>query len=278
MSGAPARAGVIGWPVSHSLSPLMMGAWIADAGLAGTYEPIAAAPEAFAGAVAGLRARGYAGVNVTLPHKEAALALADTASDAARACGAANVLVFSDHGIHADNTDISGVRAALDAAGWRGDAGPAVLVGAGGAARAALFVLKASGVPLRIVNRSRDRAAALVRAMGCPAEIHALEDAAAALEHARLVINATSLGMKGQPPLELPLEVLPETAKVFDMVYAPLETGLLRSARARGLRTADGLSMLIGQARPAFQAFYGLPAPAATPVRALLEAALVSRP
>lgn len=278
MTAGAAKAGVIGWPVAHSLSPVMMEAWLADTGLAGSYERIAASPEAFADTVLRLRSEGFAGVNITLPHKESALALADTASDAARACGAANVLVFGKAGIHADNTDIVGVRAALEAGGWQPGEGPAVLFGAGGAARAALFVLKVSGGPVRIVNRSTDKAAALARSMGCAAEIYPLEQVAIALEHARLVINATSLGMTGEPPLNLSLEAMPDSALVFDMVYAPLETPLLRAARAGGLRTVDGLSMLIGQARPAFEMFFGAPPPEITPVRALLESALEARP
>ncbi|WP_429912810.1 shikimate dehydrogenase [Glycocaulis sp.] len=277
MSGVR-KAGVIGWPVSHSLSPAMMTAWLSDVGIEGEYSPVAAAPEDFAGTIHRLRDAGYAGVNVTLPHKEAALALADTASDAARAAGAANVLVFQTAKIHADNTDITGIRAALDEGGWQAGTGPAVLIGAGGAARAALYVLKAANVPVRIVNRSPDRAAVLARSMGCAAEIHGLEAAPRALEGARLIINATSLGMKGQPALTLPLDILPADALVFDMVYVPLETAFLKQARALGLRTADGLSMLIGQARPAFEAFFGKPVPARTPVRAMLEAALEGRP
>ncbi|MFC4726010.1 shikimate dehydrogenase [Glycocaulis abyssi] len=276
--GGVRKAGVIGWPVGHSLSPAMMTAWLNDAGIEGEYSPVAAAPEDFADTIHRLREAGYAGVNVTLPHKEAALALADTASDAARAAGAANVLVFEKARIHADNTDITGIRATLDEGGWQAETGPAVLIGAGGAARAALYVLKAAGVPARIVNRSPDRAAELARSMGCAAEIHGLDAAPRALEGARLVINATSLGMKGQPALALPLDILPADALVFDMVYVPLETGLLKQARSRALRTVGGLSMLIGQARPAFEAFFGKPVPARTPVRAMLEAALEGRP
>ncbi|MGY6660709.1 MAG: shikimate dehydrogenase [Glycocaulis sp.] len=271
------KAGVAGWPVDHSLSPLMMQAWLTDAGLAGSYDRIGVQPDAFAATVSRLRDGGYRGINVTLPHKQAALALADEASEGARACGAANLLLFSPDGIVADNTDIVGVEAALAESGWRAGVGPAVLIGAGGASRAALHVLNASGAPVRIINRSRDRAGELVRSMGCAARIHGLDEAAAALEGARLVINATSLGMKGQPELCVPLDALPPGAAVFDMVYAPLETPLLKQARARGLKTVDGLSMLIGQARPAFEAFFGQPAPAGPQVRALLEAALEER-
>lgn len=274
MSAVPVRAGVVGCPVSHSLSPVMMEAWLKDAGLDGTYERIAAAPDAFEATITGLRAKGYAGVNITLPHKEAALALADSASEAARAAGAANVLVFREDGVRADNTDITGVRAALEEGGWQREAGPAVLIGAGGAARAALHVLKAAGAPVRIVNRSPDRAEALAQSLACPAEIFAPDEAARAFASAALVINATSLGMKGQPAPDWPLTALPAGALVFDMVYVPLETPLLRAARALGLKTVDGLSMLIGQARPAFAGFFGEAPPSGTPVRALMEATL----
>ena len=277
MTAGAAKAGVVGWPVAHSLSPVMMEAWLADTGLAGSYERIAASPDTFVDTIVRLRGAGFSGVNITLPHKESALALADRASEAARACGAANVLVFGEAGFHADNTDIVGIRAALEAGGWQPGEGPAVLVGAGGAARAALFVLKASGVPVRIVNRSTEKAADLARSMGCAAEIYPFQQAASALEHARLVINATSLGMTGEPPLALPLHGVSANAVVFDMVYAPLETPLLRAARTAGLSTADGLSMLIGQARPAFELFFGTPPPDHTPVRALLESALEAR-
>lgn len=274
MSGAARKAGVIGWPVAHSLSPVMMGAWLEGAGLPGRYDRIEAAPDMFAETIVRLRAEGYAGVNITLPHKEAALALADTASPAARAVGAANVLVFDNGAVRADNTDIIGIEAALRGGGWQANGRPAVLIGAGGAARAAMHVLAGAGVPVRIVNRSQARAQALSDAFSARAELYPLEQAGAALEGAVLVINATSLGMAGQSPLALPLERLETDALVFDMVYVPLRTPLLVAAQARALKTADGLSMLIGQARPAFEAFFGVPPPAGTPVRALLEAAL----
>jgi shikimate dehydrogenase len=274
MSGVARKAGVIGWPVAHSLSPVMMGAWLEAAGLPGRYDRIEAAPGVFAETITRLQAEGYAGVNVTLPHKEAALALADTASPAARAVGAANVLIFENGAVRADNTDIIGVETALRGGGWQANGRPAVLIGAGGAARAAMHVLTAAGVPVRIVNRSQVRAQALSDAFSGTAELYPLDRAGAALESAGLVINATSLGMAGQQSLTLPLERLEADALVFDMVYVPLRTPLLVAAQARALKTADGLSMLIGQARPAFEAFFGGPPPVETPVRGLLEAPL----
>lgn len=278
MSAPVIKAGVAGWPVSHSLSPLMMQAWLKDAAIPGAYDRLPIEPDHFSEKVRALAGQGYAGINVTLPHKEAALALADTASEAARAVGAANVLVFREGSIHADNTDITGIRIALETGGWHKEGeGPAVLIGAGGAARAALHVLKKSRCPVRIVNRSTDRAKALASSFGVEAGIHGPDDAKAALAGAGLVINATSLGMTGQPDLDLPLEGVRADALVFDMVYVPRETGLLAAAKARGLKTADGLSMLIGQARPAFEHFYGAEPPRGTPVRTLLEVALDGR-
>lgn len=277
MTGRSIRAGVIGWPVAHSLSPVMMEAWLEAAGISASYQRIPARPEELKACIARLRADGYAGVNITLPHKEAALALADEASDAARAVGAANLLVLGGGTVLADNSDVIGVRAALDEAGWQADDRPAVLVGAGGAARAALYVLGLAGVPVRIVNRNVARAGALVAAMECKAQIVALEEAGRALDGVGLIINATSLGMAGQPPLELPLAGLASDAVVFDMVYTPLETPLLAAARSAGHTAIDGLSMLIGQARPAFEAFFGVPPPGGVPVRDLLEAALEAR-
>lgn len=274
MTGGRLRAGVMGWPVGHSLSPVMMMAWLQAAGITGSYEKLAVEPSGFDAACVRLKADGFSGVNITIPHKEAALRIADTASDAARAIGAANVLRVNATGLHADNTDIAGIGAALDEAGWTGE-GPVVLAGAGGAARAALYVLASRGIgDIRILNRTPERAQKIAQEMGVNARIFAMEEAQQALEGARLLINATSLGMAGQPALVLPLSQLEGGAIVFDMVYVPLETPLLAEARKAGFKTADGLSMLIGQARPAFEAFFGAPPPADTDVRALMETAL----
>jgi len=268
------KAGVAGWPVDHSLSPLMMRAWLEETGVSGRYERYAAAPGALAECLEECAASGLAGLNITLPHKQEALRLASAASDGARAAGAANLLVFApEGGVCADNTDIAGVRAALKE---DDGCGPAVLIGAGGAARAALQVLAGQDRPLRLVNRTRARAEALLEDMGAEAACFD-SPAPGALEGARLIINATALGMSGQPELEIDLGVCAPDALVFDMVYSPLETGLLAQARARGLRAVDGLTMLIGQARPAFEVFYGRPAPDHDGVRSLLEAALEAR-
>ncbi|MCC5996799.1 MAG: shikimate dehydrogenase [Oceanicaulis sp.] len=270
MSARLPVAGVCGWPVDHSLSPLMMSAWLEACAIEGRYERVPAPPDGFEARVRAVMADGYAGLNVTIPHKTAALALADEASAAARAVGAANLLVFRNGVIAADNTDIAGLDAAL-----AGDdaTGPAVLIGAGGAARAAMWRLSRQNREIRIVNRTRANAENLAGAFGVRAAIHP-DAGPAALDGARLIINASVLGMTGQAPLHAALDAAGDAALAFDMVYTPLETVFLQAAKRRGLRTADGLTMLIGQARPSFEAFYGAPAPADDSVRAVLEAAL----
>lgn len=273
MSAPGPIAGVCGWPVAHSLSPLMMSTWLEETGLAGRYIHVPVRCEDFAGCVRARRDEGFAGLNVTVPHKQAALDIADEASERARAVGAANLLVFQAGRIHAENTDIAGLDASL--AGDDG-AGPAVLIGAGGAARAAMWRLAQQDRQIRIVNRTRANAENLASAFGVTATIHETADEAA-LDGARLVINASVLGMTGQPPLEAALEAAAPGALVFDMVYAPLHTPLLNKAVALDLRISDGLSMLIGQARPAFEAFFGAPAPSGDGVRARLVAALEAR-
>ena len=257
MSDAPFAA-VTGWPASHSLSPAIMASWLRETGLQGRYGVLEIPPERLARGVRAAAAMGMAGLNVTLPHKTAALALADEVSPAARAVGAANLLTFDhDRRILADNTDVVGVAAALSA---DRPAAPAVLIGAGGAARAALHHLAAQDRPLRIVNRTRARAERLAAEFAVTAEIFTDSDADA-LRGAGLIINATSLGMAGQPALDPDLSVCATGALAFDMVYAPLNTAFLTAARRAGHETADGLTMLIGQARPSFQAFFGAAAP-----------------
>ncbi|TGY89373.1 shikimate dehydrogenase [Marinicauda algicola] len=271
-------AGVAGHPVAHSLSPAMMTAWLEASGRPGRYVAFDIAPENFAAAVKALPALGIAGLNITLPHKEAAFALAAEHTEAARAIGAVNLLLASGGTLLGDNTDVDGIRAALDEGAMTRPQGPAVLLGAGGAARAALYVLKTRGWrDVRIVNRSLARARALVEDLGVEAALHPWEKAAEALDGAVLVINATSLGMAGKPPLLLDLSAAATDALVFDMVYVPLETALLRQARETGRRSVDGLSMLIGQARPSFQALFGAPPPQDLPVREILTAMLEAR-
>ena len=265
LTGKARVAGLIGWPVSHSRSPRLHGYWLAEHGIDGAYVPLPVQPENLERALRGLTAAGLAGVNVTIPHKQTVLALCDKVDDVARRIGAANVLIFEDGRIGATNTDSYGFMENLKAAApaWSATA-PAVLLGAGGGARAVAVGLLDAGVPeLRLINRSRARAEQLAADIGGPITVVAWEERATALAGAGLLANSTSLGMSGQPPLELPLDDLPGTAVVCDLVYSPLETALLKAARARGAVGVDGLGMLLHQARPCFAVWFG-PDPAVT--------------
>jgi shikimate dehydrogenase len=253
-------------------------AWLAAAEIEGGYDAASPAEgQAFDAFIYGLRRDGLKGVNVTLPFKEAALALADRATSRAGRAGAANLLVFEEAGISADNTDGVGLLAGLAEAGFDPGAGPAVVLGAGGAARGAFTALIDAGVgEVRVVNRSAGRAEVLAE-LDAGARAFAWTGMDEALDGAALVVNATSLGMTGQPPLDIDLSPLTERAVVMDMVYQPLETPLLAAARRRGLAIADGLAMLVGQARPSFEALFGAPPPAGVDVRALCLAELERR-
>lgn len=246
-------AGVMGCPVAHSKSPRIFAHWFGAHGIAGDYVRLHVEPAAFAVAFQGLARAGFRGVNVTIPHKLRALELADEATDAARAIGAANMIRFSPEGqILADNTDGYGFLENLRAGapGWSG--GPALVLGAGGAAMAVVHALKGAGVAeIRVANRSREKAEALG---GIVVDWSERE---AAAEGVALIVNTTSLGMAGQPPLDMPLDAAPAECVVNDIVYAPLETRLLAAARARGMVAVDGLGMLLHQARPAFRAWFG---------------------
>ena len=275
-SGAARVAGVVGSPVVQSLSPLIHNAWIAAAGLDAVYIPLATWPDGFTALVEGVRRGVLAGVNVTIPFKEAAFRLADRRDPAASACGAANLLLFDvDGGIEARNTDGSGLLAAVaeQAPAWRPDLGPVLVLGAGGAARAAVTALKAAGARVRLANRTSARAQALAEEIG-GVEAVDIGGLHAALSDVSAVVNATAAGLQGQGELDVPLEAAPASAVVMDMVYKPLRTPLLRRAAACGLTTVDGLAMLIGQARPSFEALFGAPAPCEVDVRALALAVL----
>lgn len=257
---APPVACVLGWPVGHSRSPALHGHWLRRYAIAGFYVPLAVTPEAFGTALRALPALGFAGGNVTVPHKERALALADRATARARRIGAANTLVVRDGAIEADNTDAFGFIENLRdrAPGWRADAGPALVLGAGGAARAVVVALLDAGVPeVRLANRTRARAEALAAALGHAVRVVDWAGADAAADGAMTLVNTTSLGMVGQPPLELTLDAAPRGALATDAVYTPLVTPFLARAAARGLTTVDGLGMLLHQARPGFEAWFG---------------------
>jgi shikimate dehydrogenase len=247
-------AGVIGWPVAHSRSPLLHGYWLEKHGIDGAYVPLPVRPEDFALAVRGLAAAGFAGANVTIPHKEAAFAVCDAVDESARRAGAVNTLVFADGRIEGRNTDGWGFVESLRAAGVAPAAGPALLLGAGGAARAIAAALRAAGAAVTLANRSPERAEALARDLGL-ATLPWPNRAAALADHA-LLVNTTPLGMAGEAPVSL--DAAPATLAVADIVYVPLETPLLAAARAGGLVCVDGLGMLLHQARAGFAAWFGV--------------------
>ncbi|HEV7264062.1 MAG TPA: shikimate dehydrogenase [Falsiroseomonas sp.] len=257
LSGKARLAGVLGWPVSHSRSPRLHGFWLARHGIDGDFLPLPVRPERFEAAVRSLVDLGFAGANVTIPHKEAAFALCDEVTQVAQRAGSVNTLVFRDGRISGTSTDGFGFLESVreQASGWQAGDGPAVILGAGGAVRSVAAALLDAGCPrLTLVNRTLARAEAIARDLGGPVEVAA----APKLADAALLVNGTSLGMEGEPPLEIDLSPLPPHAAVADMVYVPLETPLLAAARARGLRAVDGLGMLLHQARPGFEAWFGV--------------------
>jgi shikimate dehydrogenase len=269
---------IIGWPAGHSRSPIIHNYWIKQHGIAGEYRKEAVPPAEFAAFLAGLDERGYVGANVTIPHKEAALALS-TPDARANAVGAANTLWRDGTTLRSTNTDVEGFLGNLDAAapGWDRGLQDAVVLGAGGSARAVLYGLVERGVSrIHLVNRTLDRAQALAQRFGAAVVPAPWEEAEALLGTAGLLVNSTSLGMKGQPPLAIDVARLPARAVVADLVYVPLVTPLLAAARARGLATADGLGMLLHQAVRGFSLWFGVK-PSVTPeLRALVEADLAA--
>ncbi|MDB5480592.1 MAG: shikimate 5-dehydrogenase [Caulobacteraceae bacterium] len=277
VSGATLVAGVAGAPVRHSLSPLIHNAWLEAAGVDGVYVAFAPPPDRFAAFAEGLGGGVIRGLNVTAPFKETALALADQVSPIARAAGSANLLIFENDGaIHADSTDGRGLLIAFheQAPGFDPASGPLVILGAGGAARAAAAAFLTAGAPrVDFVARTAARGEAVVAALGSKTRSFGEAEAEGPFRDARAVINATPLGLNGAPGPNAPLELLDPRCVVMDMVYRPIRTAFLEAARGRGLRTVDGLAMLIGQARPSFERFFGQPPPAID-VRALAVAAL----
>jgi shikimate dehydrogenase len=272
---ASRNACVIGWPIGHSRSPLIHNYWIRQHGIAGEYRAEAVAPEAFSEFLNSLTQRHYAGANVTLPHKEAALRLT-IPDNRAEAVGAANTLWFEGGALRSTNTDVEGFLANLDAAaaGWD-QTSDAVVLGAGGSARAVVFGLRERGIArIHVVNRTAERAEALRTRFGQQVLPASAAELPGLLAAAGLLVNTTSLGMRGQPPLVIDLAPLRNGAVVCDLVYAPLETELLRAARAGGHPTADGLGMLLHQAVRGFSLWFGI-RPNVTPeLRALIEADL----
>lgn len=264
MSAAAAApiAGVIGWPVAHSLSPRLHGHWLREHALPGRYVALPVRPEHLDGVLRSLPRLGYRGCNITVPHKQAALGLLDRVDAAARRIGAVNTVVVAPDGtLEGGNSDGFGFLENLRSGrpGWSAAAGPAVVLGAGGSARAVVAALLDDGAPeVRLINRDRGRAERLAADLGGAIEVHGWDRAAAVLEGAALLVNCTSLGMRGQPSLDLDLKALPGQAVVTDLVYAPLRTGLLAAAAARGNPCVDGLGMLLHQGRPGFRAWFGV--------------------
>lgn len=270
-----ANACVIGWPAGHSRSPLIHNYWIKQHGLSGEYRKEAIAPEHLAAFVAALAARGDAGANVTIPHKEAVLSLS-TPDDRALAIGSANTLWLDGGKLRSTNTDVEGFLANLDAAapGWD-RAKDALVLGAGGSARAVVFGLIERGFQrIHVANRTIERAQALREKFGNAVLPARWNDIPALLPSAGILVNTTSLGMRGQPPLDIDIAPLPATAVVADLVYVPLVTPLLQAARARGLRTADGLGMLLFQAVRGFSLWFGVTPKVTAELRKLIEADL----
>jgi shikimate dehydrogenase len=267
---------VIGWPIGHSRSPLIHNYWLKAYGIAGDYRSEAVPPEQFPQFVRALAERGYAGANVTVPHKEAALSCS-LADDRAQAVGAANTLWLDDGKLRATNTDVEGFLGNLDAgaAGWDRGLNKAVVLGAGGAARAIVYALLQRGVAdILVINRTRERAEALRERLGTGIRTLPWDDNKIALRDAGLLVNTTTLGMQGQPELAIDVGHLPAHAIVTDLVYVPLVTPLLRAAAARNLRTADGLGMLLHQAVGGFSRWFGKTPEVTKELRALVEADL----
>jgi shikimate dehydrogenase len=257
IGGAARLAGVLGWPVSHSRSPRLHNFWLARYGIDGAYVPLPVVPADFVTAVRGLRAVGFRGANVTIPHKEAAFAVCTRVDETARRAGAVNTLSFGGGEVVGSNTDGAGFLANLRAHGVDPAGGPALLLGAGGAARAIAAELLALGVRVRVVNRSPERAAAMAAALPGIETIIWGQRQAALADHG-LLVNTTSAGMQGAAALDFDLAHAPAALVVADIVYVPLMTPLLAAAASRGLRTVGGLGMLLHQAVPGFSAWFGV--------------------
>ncbi len=254
-------AGVMGWPISHSQSPRLHGFWLAQYGIQGAYVPLAVSPENLEQALRALPLLGFAGTNVTVPHKEEALAAVDVVDPIAERIGAVNTIFVNDNGsLTGTNTDAFGFMENLKSGApeWNASAGPCVVLGAGGAARAVVAALVDAGVPeVRLVNRTRSRAETVAEAIGGPISVHGWAEASDLLDGSTLVVNTTTLGMQGQPPMTLDLDALPTDGIVTDIVYTPLITPLLDKAQSRSFKTVDGLGMLLHQAVPGFAGWFG---------------------
>jgi shikimate dehydrogenase len=282
IAGTTRLAGIMGWPVAHSRSPLLHGFWLDETGTDGAYVPLPVRPEQIEQALRALPILGFRGCNLTIPHKQAALDIADRVEPLARRVGAVNTIIVAPDGtLEARNTDVFGFRENLLEAvpDWRPAAGPAVILGAGGSARAVVAALTDAGVTeIRIVNRTLSRAETVARDLETSATriaVHPWSEVSNVQRHAGLLVNTTSLGMIGEPPLVIALS-LPPAAPVVDIVYVPLETDLLTAARRRGNPAVGGLGMLLHQGRPGFEAWFGRPVRVTPELRARIVATLTS--
>jgi shikimate dehydrogenase len=285
ITGTTRLAGIMGWPVAHSRSPVLHNFWLDEHAIDGAYVPLPVRPEQLAQALRALSALGFRGCNLTIPHKRAALSVVDRVEPLARRIGAMNtVIVAADGSLEGSNTDVYGFRENLRECTpeWEPSDGPAVVLGAGGAARAVVAALSEMGVAeVRVVNRTLARAEGMAEDLaGAPGRISILpwQGRDAALEDAGLLVNATSLGMAGEPELAINLARLPKHGVVVDLVYVPLETGLLKAARQRGHRCVDGLGMLLHQGRPGFEAWFGTPVRVTPELRSAVLATLAVPP
>lgn len=282
ITGKGKVAAVLGWPVTHSLSPVLHGHWLAELKIDGALVPLSAAPQNFAAIIDGIRRAGFTGVNVTVPNKESAFALAHENDAAAIAAGATNLLVFKDGRILGRNTDTYGLYASLEDVTGKLNGATVILLGAGGASRGAVLALDQLGAgAIHLLNRDAKRASTLAAALGKQVKASiipgGLDGWNAVAKDAVLVVNATAAGMSGNAALAIDLGLLPKSAVISDMVYSPLETPLLKDAMARGLKTIDGLGMLMHQAVPSFEAFFGVKPKVTPDLRAALIAALKAR-
>lgn len=271
-------AGLMGWPVMHSRSPVLHDYWFKHYGMAGAYVPLAIRPESLPAALRALAPLGFAGTNLTIPHKEQALKIVDDVDPTAKRMGAIScIAVRPDASLIGYNNDGYGFMQSIlqQVPDWRADAGPVVVIGAGGGARAVVYSLAERGArDIRLFNRTFSRADALACEFGAPITALRWEDRHAALADAAMLVNTTSQGMVGNPPLELSVEKLPTSTLVADIVYIPLETPLLAAARKRGNRTIDGLGMLLHQARPAWKAWFDMDTEVTPELRRLVEGTL----
>ena len=268
-------AGVMGWPVMHSRSPMLHNYWFKQHGLAGTYVPLAIRPEGLAAALRALHPLGFAGCNLTIPHKQQALKIVDEVDEVAKRIGAIScVVVRADGSLAGSNNDCYGFihNIKQEQPGWRADAGPAVVIGAGGGSRAVCYGLAQEGAKeIRLLNRSVERAQGIAAEFGGPIKALPWEQRHDALEGAAIAVNTTSQGMVGQSALDIKLDKLPKTALAVDIIYIPLETPFLAAARKRGNRTVNGLGMLLHQGRPAWKAWFAVEPEVTAELRTMVE-------